>query len=303
MKTSKREKLLFIMNPRSGTMLAPKHLSELVEKFSGAGYLTQILMTTERGDARDFAAEYGGDVDIVAVSGGDGTFNEVINGMIAAGHRTRIGYIPAGSTNDFATSVGLPGTIYDCADIIVRGNAQSLDVGCFNGKYFSYIASFGAFTSTSYSVPQNVKNMLGHTAYILGGIKDLLTIKPIHARFVTDRGTEAEHVCEGDYIFGAVCNSRSVAGILKLDKQDIDMNDGKMEVFLVRMPKDLLDLNEIAVNMLNGTLRAHQIDFFSAEKVEVDIEEGTHWTLDGEYEEGAPHCSIATMESAISFIR
>ena len=132
---------------------------------------------------------------------------------------------------------------------------------------------------------------------------DLLTIKPIHARFVTDRGTEAEHVCEGDYIFGAVCNSRSVAGILKLDKQDIDMNDGKMEVFLVRMPKDLLDLNEIAVNMLNGTLRAHQIDFFSAEKVEVDIEEGTHWTLDGEYEEGAPHCSIATMESAISFIR
>ena len=112
--------------------------------------------------------EYGGEVDIVAVSGGDGTLNEVIDGMITAGHTTNIGYIPSGSTNDFANSIGLTGTIFDCASKIINGRAQAFDVGCFNGRYFSYIASFGAFTSTSYSVPQNIKNMLGHTAYIPG---------------------------------------------------------------------------------------------------------------------------------------
>ena len=298
-----RKKLLLIMNPKSGVMLAPKYLSELVERFSRAGFLTQILMTEKKGDAREFAAEYGGEVDVVAVSGGDGTLNEVIDGMISAGHKTDIGYIPSGSTNDFANSIGLTGSIFDCIDTIIEGNAQSFDIGSFNGRYFSYIASFGAFTSTSYSVPQTVKNMLGHTAYILGGIKDILTIKPIHARIVTDRGTDTEHVCEGDYLFGAVCNSRSVAGILKLDKQDVDMNDGLMEVLLVKMPHDLIALNAIAVNMLNGTLHSSQIEFFSAKNIEVDIEPGTHWTLDGEYEEGMDHNTVMTVDSAISLIR
>ena len=299
----KRKKLLLIMNPKSGVMLAPKFLSEIVERFSKHGFITQILMTEGRGDARDFAVEYGGEADVVAVSGGDGTLNEVIDGMISAGHSTSIGYIPSGSTNDFANSIGLTGSIFDCVDTIIEGNAAAFDIGCFNGRYFSYIASFGAFTSTSYSVPQNIKNMLGHTAYILGGIKDILSIKPVHARIITDRDTDSEHVCEGDFLFGAVCNSRSVAGILKLDKQDIDMNDGLMEVLLVRMPHDLIKLNDIAVNMLNGTLHSDQIEFFSARKIEVDIEPGTNWTLDGEYEAGRDHCLITTVDSAISLIR
>ena len=299
----KRKKLLLIMNPKSGVMLAPKFLSEIVERFSKHGFITQILMTEGRGDARDFAVEYGGEADVVAVSGGDGTLNEVIDGMISAGHSTSIGYIPSGSTNDFANSIGLTGSIFDCVDTIIEGNAAAFDIGCFNGRYFSYIASFGAFTSTSYSVPQNIKNMLGHTAYILGGIKDILSIKPVHARIITDRDTDSEHICEGDFLFGAVCNSRSVAGILKLDKQDIDMNDGLMEVLLVRMPHDLIKLNDIAVNMLNGTLHSDQIEFFSARKIEVDIEPGTNWTLDGEYEAGRDHCLITTVDSAIRLIR
>ena len=298
-----RQRLLLIMNPRSGVMLAPKYLSEIVERFSRAGFLTQILMTTAKGDAREFAISYGGEVDIVAVSGGDGTLNEVIDGMITAGHHTRIGYIPSGSTNDFANSIGLTGSIFDCVDTIIEGNAQNFDIGSFNGRYFSYIASFGAFTSTSYSVPQTVKNMLGHTAYILGGIKDILSIKPIHASIITDRGTPHERAFEGDYLFGAVCNSRSVAGILKLDKQTIDMNDGMMEVFLIRMPKDIIDMNEIAINMLNGTLHSSQIEFYSARNIEVDVQPGTHWTLDGEYEEGRDHCEIRPVESAIKLIR
>ena len=298
-----RSRLLLIMNPKSGMMLAPKYLSELVERFSNAGFLTQILMTAGRGDARDFAEEYGGSADIVAVSGGDGTLNEVIDGMITAGHHTRIGYIPSGSTNDFANSIGLPKSIYGCADLIIEGHADTFDVGSFNGRYFSYIASFGAFTSTSYSVPQTVKNMLGHTAYILGGIKDIMSIRPVHARVTTDKGMPDEYVCEGDFLFGAVCNSRSVAGILKLPEDEVDMNDGLMEVFLIRMPKNLIDLNEIGINMLNGSLNASQIEFFSARTAEFEMPEGIHWTLDGEYEEGGEVCSIRTVDSAISLIR
>lgn len=299
----KRSKLLLIMNPKSGMMLAPKHLSDIVDKFSRAGYLTQILMTTARGDARDFAAEYGGEVDLIVVSGGDGTLNEVIDGLLTGGHKTKIGYIPSGSTNDFANSIGLPSSIFDCADLVAHGKATNFDIGSFNGRYFSYIASFGAFTSTSYSVPQNVKNMLGHTAYILGGIKDIMSIKSIHAKFITEPGTPHARIVEGDFLFGAVCNSRSVAGILKLPEDEVDMNDGLMEVFLIRMPHDLISLNDIAINMLNGSLKSDQIEFFSARDIIVEVDPGTHWTLDGEYEEGKEICEIKTIDSAISLIR
>lgn len=298
-----RKKLLMIMNPKSGTMLAPKHLADIVTRFSNAGYLTQILMTSASGDARAFAMEHGSDVDTIVVSGGDGTFNEVVDGIITAGIDANIGYIPSGTTNDFATSLGLPKSIFDCADTVVEGKPVQLDVGNFNGRYFSYVASFGAFTSTSYKVPQTIKNILGHTAYVLAGIKDIMNIKPIHAKITCDEGTKNEKICEDDYIFGAICNSTSVAGILKLNKFDIDMNDGLLEVLLVKMPHDLIEINDIVANMLDGRLRSDQIEFFSAKDIKVEIDAGTPWTLDGEYEEGRRICHITTERSAISVIR
>lgn len=297
-----RPKLLLIMNPKSGTMLAPKYLSDIIGKFSGAGYLTSVLMTARKGDAREFAAEYGGEMDVIVVSGGDGTLNSVIDGLIKGGHDTTLGYIPSGSTNDFANSLGLPKHIYDCVDTIIAGNSRPIDIGTFNGRHFSYIASFGAFTSTSYSIPQNIKNILGHTAYVLGGIKDILSIKSIHARVIADRGSDRETVCEGDYLFGAVCNSTSVAGILKLDKLGIDMNDDFMEVLLIKMPRDPIALNDIVVNMLDGTLHSDQIEFFPAKTVEFEMPEGTHWTLDGEYEEGDSICRVGILHSAVRII-
>ncbi len=297
-----RKKLLLIMNPKSGVMLAPKYLSEIVERFSRAGYLTQVLMTTARGDAREFAVNYGGDVDVVVVSGGDGTLNEVIDGLIASGHHTDIGYIPSGSTNDFANSIGLSKSIFDCTDTIINGSPRSIDIGSFNGRHFSYVASFGAFASTTYQVPQNLKNLLGHAAYVLGGIKDIASIRAIHARITSDPGTAQEAVYEDDYLLGTVCNSLSIGGILNLEKLDVDMNDGFMEVLLVKMPGDIISLSEIVISMLNGSFKSSQIEAFSAKDVIVEIDEKTHWTLDGEYEEGARFCEIHTIESAVSVI-
>lgn len=300
--THERKKLLLIMNPKAGLMLAPKHLSEIVENFSNAGYLTQVLMTTQGGDSKTFAAEYGGEADVVVVSGGDGTLNGVIDGMLSGGHKTPIGYIPAGSTNDFAHSVGLPKSINECVDTIINGTARPIDIGCFNGRYFSYVASFGAFTSTTYSVPQNIKNIFGHSAYVMAGVKELANIKPIHARITLEKGTSEEETHEGDYVLGAVSNSKSIGGILNLEKLDVDMNDGIMEVLMIKMPKDIIELNDIAISTLGGTFKSHQIEKYSAHSLTVEINEGIHWTLDGEYEKGGGICEIKTIRSAISLI-
>lgn len=297
-----RKKLLLIMNPKAGLMLAPKHLAEIVESFSGAGYLTQVLMTSRGGDSKDFAAEYGGDADLVVVSGGDGTLNGVIDGMISGGHTTPIGYIPAGSTNDFAHSIGLPKSINACVDTIINGKARPVDIGSFNGRYFSYVASFGAFTSTTYSVPQNIKNIFGHSAYVMAGVKELANIKPIHAKIILEKGTAAEETHEGDYVLGAVSNSKSIGGILNLEKLDVDMNDGLMEVLMIKMPKDIIELNDIAISTLGGTFKSHQIEKYSAHSVTVEIDKDIHWTLDGEYEKGGPVCEIKTLKSAISLM-
>lgn len=298
-----RKNLLFIMNPRSGLMQAPKYMAEIVGRFSGAGYLTQVLMTEGKGDARDFAAEYGGEADTVVVSGGDGTLNEVIDGLLSGGHSTPLGYIPAGSTNDFASSLGLPKSIPACVDRILNGTAGPIDIGCFNGRYFSYVASFGAFTSTTYSVPQNIKNIMGHSAYVMAGIKELAHIKSIHARITLEKGTPDEEVHEGDYVLGGVCNSKSIGGIVSLQKLDVDLNDGLMEVLLIRMPKDLIELSDITASIVNGTFKSHQIEKYSARSVTFEIDEDIHWTLDGEYEKGGRICEIRTIESAVSLIR
>lgn len=297
-----RKKVLFIINPRSGTMQASKMMSDIIQIFSDNDFMTSVLMTAARGDATRFAEQYAQDYDLIVVSGGDGTLNEAIDGLINSGIRKPIGYIPSGSTNDFATSLGLPKTILEAAKRVVNGEPTDLDIGSFNGRYFSYVASFGAFTSTSYSVPQNLKNILGHNAYLLSGIKDIVNIRPIHAKITSDPGTPNEKITEGDYLFGAICNSTSVAGIVKLDKQDVDMNDGLMEVLLVKMPKDLLDLNEIITHMMNNNLDSRELEFFSGKSITVDIDEGTHWTLDGEYEEGNSHVEIETIRSAITLI-
>ena len=298
-----RKKLLFIMNPKAGLMQAPKYMADIIDRFSGAGYLTQVLMTKAGGDSKNFAAEYGGEADVVVVSGGDGTLNGVIDGLISGGHKTPIGYIPAGSTNDFANSIGLPKSIMECVEVVINGKPQAIDIGSFNGRYFSYVASFGAFTSTTYTVPQNIKNIMGHSAYVMAGVKELAHIKPIHARVTLEKGTPDEQVHEGDYVLGGVCNSRSIGGIVNLQKLDVDMNDGLMEVILIRMPKDLIELSDITSSILGGSFKSHQIEKYSVHKVTFELDENVHWTLDGEYEKGSGVCEIDTLESAISLIK
>ena len=260
------KRLLLILNPCSGKKRANRALAEIVSIFNRGGYDVSVYTTAARGDATQVAASRCREFDCVVCAGGDGTFNEVVSGVYAAGSDTPIGYIPAGSTNDFASSMHLSRNLLQAARDIVEGEPHTLDLGSFNGRCFSYVASFGAFTRASYATSQSVKNALGHLAYVLGGIKELPSIRSRHVRFLLDHET----VLEDDYIFGAISNSTSVAGILTLSPEIVDMNDGVFELLLVRKPQSLMELSDCVLALTTQDYHTPMLTFTSASHLEID---------------------------------
>ena len=229
--------------------------------------------------------------------GGDGTLNETIAGVLQSGVDLPIGYIPAGTTNDYANSIGLSSDVLQAARDAAGGEIQRLDVGSFNGRYFSYTASCGAFTRTSYSTPQSLKNTLGHLAYILEGIKDLPSIRPYHLRVETESS-----VLEDDFIFCAITNSTSVGGILKLDKELVSLNDGLFEVMLIRSPEVAIQLTSIIHGITAMDLPNEMVHFFEAGQIRVTSDEDIEWTLDGERAEGGSVAEMRNLHSAIQIV-
>ena len=289
------KRLLLIMNPAAGTKKANPHLSEILSIFGQAGYECLVWMTQKRGDATELTALRGAEADLIVCVGGDGTFNEVVTGAVKAGISTPIGYIPAGSTNDFAASLGLPKNVIQAAQAIVAGRPQAFDVGRFQDRCFTYVASFGAFTKTSYATSQNVKNALGHLAYVLGGIKELSSLHSYHVAVTLDDGEREE----GDYIFGAVSNSTSVGGILTLDPEIVDMNDGQFELLLVKYPENPAQLAEIVLSLRAQHYNSPSLIFRTARKILVEADPGMDWTLDGEFAKGSAEIEIENLHSVI----
>ncbi len=292
------KKLLLILNPCSGKKKASHALADVVNVFNRGGYDVTVYITAARGDATKVVAQRAPEFDLVVCAGGDGTFNETISGLLAGGHDTPIGYLPAGSTNDFASSLHLSKNLVEAARDIVEGTPRRLDVGRFNDRYFSYVASFGAFTRASYATSQNVKNALGHLAYILSGIKELAYIRSRRLRFTLDDG----RVLEDEYIFGAISNSTSVAGILTLSEDLVDMNDGVFELLLVRKPENLLELNDCVLALTTQDYHMPMLTFTSARSVEIEAPEDMDWTLDGEREPGRAHCRAENLHDAIRIV-
>ncbi len=292
------KKLLILMNPCSGKKKAVPHLAEIIALFNRADYEVTVHMTADQGDATTVVAQRGSAYDLLVCIGGDGTFNEVITGLDALESRPPIGYIPAGSTNDFAGSLRLSKDVLIAAQNIIDGSPHPLDMGKFNGRCFSYIASFGAFTRASYSTPQNLKNLLGHTAYLLESVKELTAIRSHHLRFTTADGK----VYEDDYIFGAISNSTSVAGVLTLDPRIVDMNDGLLELLLVRKPRSLLEMSDCIKALTTQDYNCPILTFLSTPSVEIEAPEDVDWTLDGEFQKGTTHCSVVNCHSAINII-
>ncbi len=291
------KQLLFILNPIAGTRKAGKNLPEIISIFNQADYDTHVYVTTCQGDATRVVKQFAGQVDLIVCCGGDGTLNETITGVIGTGLRTPIGYIPAGSTNDFANSLQLSTNVVKAARQIVHGTPQPYDVGRFDDRYFSYVASFGAFTKTSYTTPQNIKNALGHVAYFLEGIQELSKIKKEHLRVQTD-----QDILEDDYLFGAICNSTSLGGILTLNPKLVDMGDGKFELLLVRAPRSIQELHECILALRNQTYDCGMITFRSTAKLTMTANPTMTWTLDGEKADGGETIYVENMHQCILLV-
>lgn len=275
---NKPKRMLLVANLHSGKRTVRGKLSEIVDSFCAAGYIPTVRTTQGHGDADHIVAGKSNDYELVVCCGGDGTLNETISGMMKSKTRVPIGYIPCGSTNDMANTLALPHNVKGAVKTILEGEPIEHDIGKFgDDKFFTYIASFGAFTRASYATPQKMKNMLGHFAYILAGARELGSIKSYPFR-VTYNGKTVED----RFIFGSVSNSTSVGGVFTLPKHEVSLNDGVMEVMLVRAPKNAAEMTSLIAALLKKDFTNKNIIFDHSGNVKFESEKPLYWTIDGE---------------------
>ena len=291
-------KLLFLVNPNAGQRRVNKSLTDIIGIFNEGGYEVTVFLTTGPGSGSRIVEDRARDYDLVVCAGGDGTLNETITGVLRAGAACPVGYIPCGSTNDFASTLKLSLDVVQAAKDIMLGVPVEYDVGRWGDRYFVYIASFGAFTRVSYSTPQNLKNALGHLAYVLSGIQELPQIRNIPMALELD-----DQVLDGEYLFGAVSNSTSVGGVFTLDPKRVDLRDGKFEVILVRMPRDMNELTQCAAALQNHTYDCAAITFRKVSRLKIHENTGLLWTLDGERAEGTDVVEIENLHRAIRLVQ
>lgn len=276
-------KMLFIYNPRAGKAQIRSNLLDIIDIFVKAGYEVTAYPTQAAGDAVKAVQERHDGYDIVVCSGGDGTLDEVVSGMMKCDEKLPIGYVPAGSTNDFANSLKIPKSMIKAADVVVNGKDFACDIGAFNDDSFIYVAAFGIFTDVSYETKQDVKNVLGHAAYLLEGVRRLPSVRAYPLKITSD-----ERVVEGEFLYGMITNSYSVGGFRGITGQDILLDDGLFEVTLIRRPSNPLDLNNIIVALVDKRVKSEHIYTFKTSQLIVESEELLSWTLDGEF--GGEHC-------------
>lgn len=294
------QRVLLMVNPMAGRQKIRNELLYVVDILTKAGYETIIYTTQGKETTKKLLAEKNSQFDRVICCGGDGTFNEILSATMNWDKKPLLGYIPAGTTNDFAAGLKLSSDIKTAAENIVNGTPHTIDAGMFNTSYFSYVASFGAFTETSYSTPQNFKNALGHLAYILEGIKEIPAFTS-YAVCVEANG----QIYKDSYIFGAVSNARSVGGILKISDSLVDLNDGIFEVMMIKMPKTLLDLSAIVTSLTS--LNPAKYDpsmflFLQTKELKITFEQEMVWSLDGERVSGGKEAKITCIKDAFKIL-
>ncbi len=293
-----QKKLLLIVNPCSGRAKMHSELLKVVEIFSSADYTITVYPTKSKGDATDYIINYvDSNYDLIVVCGGDGTLNEVITGVMKKNIKTPLGYIPSGTLNEWSSGLKISRNIGKAAKDITFGNKIPLDIGKFGDNFFSYTASFGAFTSASYSAPQKVKNVLGQAAYFFEGLKSLANINATHLKLTHDNGT-----IEGDFLFGAISNSLSVGGVVKYNKIAVELNDGLFEGLLIRKPSNVLKLQPLIDGILTQRFDREGMEFFKTSKVVIESDENIPWTLDGEFAQTNGKLKIENIHDAITFI-
>ncbi|MEY8332321.1 diacylglycerol kinase family protein [Lachnospiraceae bacterium 47-T17] len=288
-------KLLFVYNPHSGVGKVRSQLSDILEIMVRAGYEVRVHPTQERGDATRRVAADAHAYDLIVCCGGDGTLDETVTGLMQNRVSVPLGYIPAGSTNDFAVSLGLPKDMKRAAQIAVGGSVFPCDVGCFGDDYFVYIAAFGLFTDVSYQTSQELKNVLGHAAYLLEGAKRIGS-HPSYRMCVE----YAQERIEGEFIFGMVTNSVSVGGFKGMTGKDVALDDGLFEVTLIKTPRNAAELNEIIACLTNLRSESDRIYSFKTDELRISPYQAIPWTLDGEFGGEQTQITIKSMHRALN---
>lgn len=282
-----KKKILFIYNPKAGKAKIKSNLLDIIDIFTKAGYEVTAYPTQSQGDGLKAVKERRlGYYDMIACSGGDGTLDEVVTGMMQCDHRLPIGYVPAGSTNDFARSLQIPRNMIDAARIIVEGKDFGCDIGTFNEDIFVYVAAFGVFTEVSYETRQDMKNTLGHMAYLLEGMRSLSTVKAYKMKVECK-----ELETEGEFLFGMITNSLSVGGFKNITGKYVRLDDGEFEVTLIKKPSNVTELNQLATALVNRNVSNDCIYCFKTSSIKITSEEEVAWTLDGEF--GGRHKEVS----------
>ena len=279
------KKLFFIYNPHAGKENIKGKLYGIIQAMSDAGYAITIYPTRAPQDAIEQIRNLPDDYDLVVCSGGDGTLDEVMTGMMHRKHKIPVGYIPAGSCNDFARSLQIPNNMDRAAEIAVRGVNYAIDVGSLNERNFIYVAAFGIFTDVSYTTKQEVKNVLGHMAYVLEGMKQLMNVKSYQLKVTSDEAS-----FEGDFLFGMITNSKSVGGFKSIVGKNVIFDDGVFEMTFITRPKNPMELQEILAALLIEQIDTKYMYSFRSSRVVIESEEPVPWTLDGEF--GGEHTRV-----------
>ena len=281
-----KQRLLFIFNLRSGKGKIRENLAEIVDIMVKAGWEVTVYTTQCQGDAVEKARREADEYDRIVCSGGDGTLDEVVTGMMQARSRVPVGYIPAGSTNDFGNSLGIEKDMRKAAQIAATGRLFPCDIGRFNDDFFVYVAAFGIFTEVSYQTSQEMKNVLGHAAYILEGARQLWDIPSVRMQVEYDG-----NVLYDEFIYGMVTNSNSVGGFDGLISGDVILNDGVFEVTLIKTPKNPMELSEVLACLTNIRQESDMLYTFQTSSIKFTSSESVSWTLDGEY--GGDHQTVS----------
>lgn len=290
------KRMLFIYNPRSGKGVVREQLSYIIEEFSKEDYEIVVHPTIGPRDATRITQEFGDSFNLIVCSGGDGTLDEVVTGMQTGRFTRPLGYIPAGSTNDYAASLGIPRKMTRAARAILEGTVYQCDLGRLNDSYFVYVAAFGAFVEVSYDTPQDMKNLLGHAAYVIKAMQSLNTLKAYRLRYESAEGSG-----EGDFLYGMITNSDSVGGFKGITGRDVTLNDGVFEVNLIRMPALAVEYPAIVNSLLNKTPNKNIVTLKTA-RIEFWMDEPVSWTRDGEFGGKRKHTVVENIPRAIPII-
>lgn len=295
-----RKRMLFIYNQKSGRGLIKANLPEILDIFSSSDYELITHATQHRADAFDLAKEYAaeGKCDVIVCAGGDGTIDEVADGVMKAGSKIPVGIISAGSTNDFGYSLGIPGDIISAARTVLTGHPFACDIAQFNDTFFTYTAAFGTLADVSYDTPQDIKNALGYAAYVLNGMMRLPQVKSYHLRATYDGKT-----IEGDYLIGMVVSSNSVGGLRGITGEGVRLDDGLHELVLIKAPKKIGDLthalNEVLAHKFKG---GKYLLYARVSEVRIEFDEPVPWSLDGEYGGQQTDVNIKVINKGINYI-